>query len=72
MTVHCSLVKMVLALAQKAKSRLTWPQLVYAIRRSFGGLAEVDPVKIFQRHFDNFAETYKVCYERICFLVCLF
>jgi hypothetical protein len=61
-----SMVKMVLALAQKTDSKPTWSQLVYAIKRNFGGLADIDPVKIFEPHFDAYSRAFKVeCFNRM-------
>ena len=45
-----SLVKMVHAIATREKRKLTKGELHAAIRRNFGGLAELDPVDIFKEH----------------------
>ncbi|KXJ23404.1 E3 ubiquitin-protein ligase RNF213 [Exaiptasia diaphana] len=44
------LVKMVYSIAAKKGDMLDWPELEHAIRRNFGGLDEIDAVKIFREH----------------------
>ena len=44
-----SLVKMVYAFAAQSKQKPSQRQLIAAIRRNFGGLDTVDPVKSFRR-----------------------
>ena len=56
---------MVLALAKHYKKKPTWPYLSYAIKRNFGGLAEIDPLQMFEKHLHQYTRTYKVsvfCY----------
>ncbi|WAR08837.1 RN213-like protein [Mya arenaria] len=44
-----SLIKMVNSFVEKTKKRPTWPQLLYCIKRNFGGLDRFDPVEPFQK-----------------------
>ncbi|XP_064635715.1 E3 ubiquitin-protein ligase RNF213-like isoform X3 [Lineus longissimus] len=48
-----SLVKMVYAFAEKSGAALTWHQLEHAVRRNFGGIENVNPVKVFKNKFPN-------------------
>ncbi|WAR09055.1 R213A-like protein [Mya arenaria] len=43
-----SLVKMVNCFVEKTKKKPTWPQLLYCIKRNFGGLDKFDPVEPFR------------------------
>ena len=51
--VFCSLVKMVYRMAEEARREPRWFEVEHAIRRNFGGLDELDPVKIFKKHFSS-------------------
>ena len=46
-----SLVKMVYKIAKEHRREPRWPEIEQAIRRNFGGLDEIDPVKIFRKFF---------------------
>ena len=46
-----SLVKMVYKMAEQHRREPSWAEVEHAIRRNFGGLDEIDPVKVFRRHF---------------------
>ena len=46
-----SLVKMVYKIAEEHGREPRWPEIEHAIRRNFGGLDEIDPVKIFKKQF---------------------
>ncbi|KAH3727158.1 hypothetical protein DPMN_053084, partial [Dreissena polymorpha] len=54
-----SLVKMVYGLVAKNRRRPTWLELVYAIKRNFGGLDHVDPEACFEQHIDKA----KLCHQ---------
>ncbi|XP_052817087.1 E3 ubiquitin-protein ligase rnf213-alpha-like [Mya arenaria] len=43
-----SLMKMVYCFVKRKKEKPTWPQILYAIKRNFGGLDSVDPVHTFK------------------------
>lgn len=42
---------MVYKIAEEQRREPRWPEIEHAIRRNFGGLDEIDPVKVFKRHF---------------------
>ncbi|WAR11571.1 R213A-like protein [Mya arenaria] len=42
------LMKMVYCFVKRKKEKPTWPQILYAIKRNFGGLDSVDPVHTFK------------------------
>ena len=42
---------MVYKIAEEHNGEPRWPEIEHAIRRNFGGLDEVDPVKIFKKQF---------------------
>ena len=46
-----SLVKMVYKVAKEHGREPRWLEIEQAIRRNFGGLDEIDPVKIFRKYF---------------------
>ena len=46
-----SLVKMVYKMAEEHRREPSWPEVEHAIRRNFGGLDEIDPVKVFRKYF---------------------
>ncbi|XP_077864556.1 E3 ubiquitin-protein ligase rnf213-alpha-like, partial [Saccoglossus kowalevskii] len=48
-----SLVKMVYGFSKASGDPPTWRQLVHAIRRNFGGLDDIDPVKVFNKQLHN-------------------
>ena len=50
LTLNFSLVKMVYKTAEEHGREPRWPEIEQAIRRNFGGLDEIDPVKIFKEH----------------------
>ena len=54
-----SLVKMVYKIAKEHRREPRWPEIEQAIRRNFGGLDEIDPVKIFRKYFP-FSRNHKV------------
>lgn len=41
---------MVYSIAAEKREMLVWSELEHAIRRNFGGLDEIDAVKIFAKH----------------------
>ena len=56
---------MVAAFSKKSRLEPTWPELVHAIKRNFGGLDCVDPVAIFERNMhniDNIDRQREVCF----------
>ena len=48
-----SLIKMVTGFCRITGQPPTWYELQHAIKRNFGGLDEVDPVKVFERYLIN-------------------
>ena len=46
-----SLVKMVYKMAEEHRREPRWPEVEHAIRRNFGGLDEIDAVKVFRKYF---------------------
>lgn len=46
-----SLVKMVYKIAEEHRREPRWPEVEHVIRRNFGGLDEIDPVKVFRKYF---------------------
>ncbi|KAJ7339580.1 hypothetical protein OS493_005983 [Desmophyllum pertusum] len=46
-----SLVKMVYKIAEEHGREPRWPEIEHAIRRNFGGLDEIKPVKVFKKQF---------------------
>ncbi|XP_072042938.1 E3 ubiquitin-protein ligase rnf213-alpha-like [Amphiura filiformis] len=48
---YYSLIKMVFHFSKQSKRSPTWAQIVYSVRRNFGGLpSEQDPVQVFEKH----------------------
>ena len=58
---YCSLIKMVSAFSKKSRLEPTWPEMVHAIKRNFGGLDLIDPVKIFETNMQNMETQSAVC-----------
>ena len=51
-----SLIKMVFQFCKKTMRSPTWSQIVYSVRRNFGGLpSEQDPVQVFEKYFPELA-----------------
>ncbi|XP_077980160.1 E3 ubiquitin-protein ligase rnf213-alpha-like [Glandiceps talaboti] len=48
-----SLIKMVYGFSKASKEPPTWAQLVHAIRRNFGGMDNVNPVRVFKQLMDS-------------------
>lgn len=42
---------MVYKMAEEHRREPSWPEVEHAIRRNFGGLDEIDPVKVFRKYF---------------------
>jgi len=57
----CSLVKMVFGFASQSRSTPTWCELQHAILRNFGGLDDVEPVKVFAKHLRQIDKDAEVC-----------
>ena len=51
---------MVFALAKQQKTAPAFNRLVYAIRRNFGGLTDIDPVKVFSSHLNMTSKAARV------------
>ena len=49
--VTLSLVKMVYKIAEERRREPRWPEVEHAIKRNFGGLDEIEPVKFFKKQF---------------------
>ena len=48
-----SLVKMITSFCKKSELPPTWYELQHAIKRNFGGLDKLDPVRVFDKHITN-------------------
>ncbi len=49
----CSLIKMVYGFMKRSGEFPTWAELQHAILRNFGGLDEIHPIDVFEKHLKN-------------------
>jgi len=54
---------MVSAFSQKSRLEPTWPEMVHAIKRNFGGLDCKDPVAVFGQNLQNIDKEKGVCFN---------
>ena len=49
----CSLIKMIYGFMKRSGDFPTWSELQHAILRNFGGLDDIHPVEVFEKHLQN-------------------